>query len=331
MVPIRVMSSPSGLGASANQTVRMLVAALPPSIVSVPFAWGRALRGGYDVLHVHWPELLLRGRPLKRFARRAAFVAIVVANRVRRVPMVWTVHNLRPHERSSPIERALLALWDRSVAARIFLYESGLPVEPQARDVVIPRGDYAPIYGSRPAGVRPTDDRVLTFGLVRRYKGIESLIDVIAAQDRPPRAVIAGPASDRAYADELVARAAGNPAIKFDLRFVPEGELGDIIAQSTLVVLPYRAMYNSGVALLALTRGRPILVPASPTMLELRAEVGEAWVITFEGELTAGILSAALGSARSIPDAAAPDLSARDWATVGARHAELYARLTDDR
>jgi len=103
-------------------------------------------------------------------------------------------------------------------------------------------------------------------------------------------------------------------------------DLGKIILDSAMVVLPYRHMYNSGAALLSLTLGRPILVPASPTMLELQHEVGERWVHLYVGELTADDVRRALRAIEG-PAAEGPNLGRRDWGRVAGSYAELYARL----
>lgn len=327
-MPIRVLSSPSGQ-ASTNETVRLLVESLPPTIEVVPFGFPTAIRGQYDVLHVHWPESLVRGRFPRRAVKQIAFVVILLANRMRRIPMVWTVHNEHPHEPSSRLEAWLLGLWERSVAAKVYMSYAGRPAVTDSRVYVIPRGDYRPHHDARPAGVRPTVNRVLQFGLVRRYKGIESLINAVSALEPPerPELVVAGPASDPVYAAEIVATAAGLPEVTVDMRFVPDDEVPSMLESCVLVVLPYREVYNSGVALLALTLGRPVLVPSSSTMRELAEEVGAAWVLLYDGELTAAVLRDGIASARAIPDAAAPDLSAREWTAASAAYAELYATL----
>jgi beta-1,4-mannosyltransferase len=100
-------------------------------------------------------------------------------------------------------------------------------------------------------------------------------------------------------------------------------ELAEVILDSAMVVLPYRNMYNSGAALLSLTLHRPILVPDTGTMRELRREVGDNWVHLYEGELTTEHVRAALRATAATPGGG-PDLSRRDWARVGLSYAALY-------
>jgi beta-1,4-mannosyltransferase len=117
---------------------------------------------------------------------------------------------------------------------------------------------------------------------------------------------------------------AKNVTVKIEV--LSDEQLAEVILGSTLVVLPYRNMYNSGAALLSLTLRRPILVPDSPTMRELQQEVGEHWVFLFDGELTTDDLREALRSA-AVPRAGDPDLTRRDWARVGQEYAALYGSI----
>ena len=58
----------------------------------------------------------------------------------------------------------------------------------------------------------------------------------------------------------------------------------------------------------------------------LAAEVGEAWVRRYPGELTTEVLLHALEAVRDDPPTGRPDLSAREWTAVGAEHVGAYRR-----
>lgn len=316
-------------GPDPNPTVSMLIASFPSAIVPVHFSWGRAYRGHYDVMHVHWPDHLMKDLVwVRRQAKRLALIGLTVANRIRGIPMVWTVHNERPHDGARGLELLALVLWQRLASARVYMYNSALPKNAKPRDVVIKRGDYRPLYGDFPESPRPGEG-LLTFGLIRPYKGIESLIGAIAAMEvgtRPP-VLIAGKPRDEGYAESLREMASHLSTVDFDFRSLPDHDLSTLIQASALVVLPYRYMYNSGAALLALTLRRPILVPASPTMLELQREVGGQWVQTYSGDLGPEVIDHARREIASIGPLDRPDLSERDWSAVGDRYASLYRSL----
>jgi beta-1,4-mannosyltransferase len=329
-----VLSAPGPWHDSTNQTVKMLVESLPDHVEVRTFSWARAFLSHYDVLHVHWPEYVMRHRK-KANARvkRALFALLMVRTTVLRTPTVWTVHNVRPHEPGPRAEQLLLDIWSRRATRRVYMYESALPSPRGSRDVCIPRGDYEPMYGAlrdRGPSSPPSPGKLLLFGVLRPYKGIERLIDAVrGACDEGLELLVIGRAFHESYARELL-RANDAKNVTVRIEELSDEQLAEVIQHSTLVVLPYRDMYNSGAALLSLTLRRPILVPASPTMRELRQEVGENWVHLYEGELTTAHLRQALRAAAPAPGSG-PDLTRRNWAHVGRSYAALYESIVAKR
>lgn len=131
------------------------------------------------------------------------------------------------------------------------------------------------------------------------------------------------------YSKRLRALAEADERTIFRDRHLDDSELTQHIQSAELIVLPYKNMHNSGAVLLALSLGRPVLVPKTSTTLELAGEVGDEWVITFEGELTGETLVNALVVARQ--EKVDPHFSGRDWDDVAAAHADLFHSLTRNR
>ena len=86
------------------------------------FSWRTALTGSYDVFHVHWPELLIRDRkPVRRLLKRRMLDALIVRAKLTRTPIVWTAHNVDPHEQGSPAEARSLRRLRRAITLAIRL------------------------------------------------------------------------------------------------------------------------------------------------------------------------------------------------------------------
>jgi len=100
-----------------------------------------------------------------------------------------------------------------------------------------------------------------------------------------------------------------------------------VLAAADLVVLPYDDILHSGSALLSLSFNRPILVPERGAMTELRANVGEEWVYTYTGTLTAGDVEATLRAVRREVRAAQAPLDHLDWDGLGGQTVALYDRV----
>lgn len=309
---------------TTNPYLRLLVDALPPDADVRYFSWRTALTGRYDVFHVHWPENLLR-RPgrLARLARRGALLALLPVLRLRRVAVVRTLHNTRPHEPSAALDAALLGRLDARTSQWIRL-NAFTPTAHPDRTWTIPHGHYRSWFAGRP---RPevVPGRLLHFGLVRPYKGVEDLLAAFAALPDPRASLrIVGAASSAGLARAVTAATHADARVGARLEYVDDDALGAEVSAAELVVLPYRDMHNSGAALLALSLDRPVLVPASDVTAALAAEVGAGWVLLFEGPITAGALATALASVREGARSSSPDLSGREWPEAGEEHMRVY-------
>lgn len=319
-----VMFSAEAIRTTTNPYITELIAALPDDIEPVTFSRLRALLGPVDVLHVHWPETLFRRRNTLRTAVASALLVITLAAmRLRGVGIVRTVHNETPHESPTGIEGRLLRLIDGWTDELILLnrhtrFGRNLP------STVIPLGEHASTYtdAALPAA-RP--GRALHFGLIRPYKGIDTLVHAFRtlADDVTATLHVVGPVKDDHVLDDVRSLAGDDHRIVLRPGFVPDDALVREIGEAHLVVLPYRRMHNSGAMLLALSLGRPVLVPDNAVNRDLAEEVGSGWVRTYSGELDGAALAAAL--AEPIPGEPVR-FQGRTWPEIGAAHAEVYRR-----
>lgn len=293
------------------------------------FSWRTAWTHRFDVFHVHWPETLVRGRSRPMSALRLALgFGYLVKLRADRTKIVWTVHNVRPHEAGSMLERLFISRLMKSVDAKIYINESRENDDPSALTLL--HGSYRDwIAETELAKPLDVDDRptFIYFGMVRPYKGIESFVaamDVAVVNHPSLTAAILGASPDPAYSAAIERQVRGRAHLKADLRRIPDGELYARILESEVVVLPYQQMYNSGSLILALSLGRHVLAPRTDATERLRAEFGAEWISLFEGPLAASHLSDALKAARAIHPGALPPFEARDWKDVGDRLRAIY-------
>ena len=271
---------------------------------------------GPRVLHLHFfDELTQRRGQAATAVRSLLFLALLTILRWRGVRLVWTAHNLAPHELHHPhwgfLVYRLVARWADAIiahsqAARMLL-EQHYGKLPQC--VVIPHGSYVDLYGpprdrsaSRTALDLPPDRPVLlNIGTLRPYKNIEGLIDAFSALPTATRGtlLIAGAAKSRAYADELRVRAAAVPGVLLRAEFIADEQLTVYLAAADLVVLPYRSLLTSGILLWALSYARPIVAPAFGPVSELLRE-GKTGFLFAPGDDAA--LRTALERALAHPD-----------------------------
>lgn len=314
---------------TTNPYVVMLGEALQaqPDVELVDLTWRNALFGDYDVIHLHWPEILVTGRtPGRRRAKEAAFAALLTRLRATRRALVRTYHNVDLPSGLTGAQERLLRRAERQTATWIVLNEAGSPTT-DAPVVCIPHGHYRQWYGRHEqAELQP--GRVGYFGLIRRYKAVDRLVTAFreAAEERPDLTLsVAGKPSTEELADDLRAAAGGDERINFTFDFLAEDELVRHVSAAQLIALTHREMFNSGTALAALSLDRAVLLPRNSVNEELAREVGSDWVHLYEEPLRGADLLAAIDRLSALPsDAAGPDLSARDWDRCGQLHAAAY-------
>jgi glycosyltransferase involved in cell wall biosynthesis len=99
--------------------------------------------------------------------------------------------------------------------------------------------------------------RLLLFGRLRHYKGLDLLAEALALLGPRPalevRVVGSGPESRALVSLRAL------PGVVVENRWVPEDEVGALLGWADTVVLPYREASQSGVAAAALAGGRRIL------------------------------------------------------------------------
>jgi beta-1,4-mannosyltransferase len=344
--PIRVMAWPAFAGEGTQPYTAMFSRALAAQGAEVEeLSVDRLLRERVDVVHVHWPEFALPRTPLRRPALGTLRILCGLWWAKRRgARIVWTVHNLQPHDQSRLQGFNPWMFWrlfPRAVDAFVTLSRAGVPTIlerfPALRDkphAVVPIGHYRGTYDdavSRAAarerlGIAPSAPVLLFFGLVRPYKNASALIAAFRDLTHPEaRLVVAGPVDDPRLEKEIRAAALEDERVRLHLSFVPNDDVQLFLRAADLVVLPFSQVFNSSSALLALSFDRRVLLPDVPTFRELQAIVGEDWVRLFAGALTADELERALEGAPA--DDRKPDLDAFEWSTIAARTLDLYRRI----
>lgn len=306
-------------------------------------SWLRANAGRFDVMHWHWPSHEYNDpESLAETQRRMdEFVGELRLARSLGWRVVWTAHNLYPHDRTHHdvnvafrrvfVELATAIISHCDAAAEAVRRE----FHPSAPMFVIPHGNFIDVLPpsisreeERAAlGIGP-DDFVYGFiGNLLPYKGLEELVDAFRAVDRGDAwLLISGGTRPREYGESIVARAAGHPRIvvrPYD--YAPGEAFVRVLQASEVIVLPFRASTTSGSLVQALSWPRPCIVPAMgclPTQME-----ADAGILYPPDE--PGALEAALRASRGLDLAAARDAAWRsairaDWENIALRTIEAY-------
>jgi beta-1,4-mannosyltransferase len=304
------------------------------------FSFTRAFRQRYDVLHIHWPDLHLHARSsLRAMVKHARLALLFALLRWRKTRIVWTVHNLKPHERHPPLGEWLFPRWFPRLCTHVIaLTQSGLdaaltmyPALCHKPAAVIPHGHYRDAYRSALPRSRCREllqlDQHFTFlffGNIRPYKNVPLLIEAFRKlPQQDVRLVIAGQPGPMMQTGELEQIAADDPRIRLFLEFIPEDQVPLYIGAADVVVLPFQNILNSGSVFLALSFNRAVVAPNLGALPEIQSHVGQRWLRLYDGPLTTEHLSATL-DLPAIDENEAVDLSAYDWDAIGQQTLQSY-------
>lgn len=306
--------------------VDQIVEGAPPSIRIRFFSWRTILIGRYDVFHVHWPELTLRGKsPVRRFVRRRALDLAILRMHLTGAKLVRTMHNTEPHEEGDSSEQRALAKFDRNTDLFIRLNPT-TDIVTDAPVITILHGHYRDRFAEFPKP-SPVIGRVLYFGIIRPYKAVDQLAAAFAGVTAPGLTlrIVGSPSVGQREIMEAAARA--DNRVSLDLRFVDDAELVAEISQAELIALPYLELHNSGSVLAALSLDRPVLVPRRASTEALADEVGRGWVYLYDGAINAELIEKTMAELHDTPRTPYPELGGREWSVLGEQHFDAYARV----
>jgi glycosyltransferase involved in cell wall biosynthesis len=170
---------------------------------------------------------------------------------------------------------------------------------------------------------------ILSFGLVRPYKGTEVLLEAFQRLQGAELWVVGKPLMPMDELRELAARAPGR--VRFVDRFIADSEIPAYMRRADLVVLPYLNIEQSGVLYTALAFGRPLVLSDVGGFAEVAAQGAARLVPPGDPEALADALTELLAdpAERESMSAAAEAAAAGpySWDAIGARTVALYERL----
>lgn len=252
---------------------------------------------GARLIHLHWVFIFaFPGTRRFEVMRRVAYIWFLLWLRTCRIlgmRLVWTVHNVLPHRlvfaddvsaRRALVEASHLVLAHSQSALGEL---AALGVVPR-RSAVIQHGPIVPppTASLRTPGTSGPVRRFLFFGRIEEYKGVDEVLVAFAAMpyDIAAHLTVAGQCDDprlRAHLCDLAAAAGVRVVLR--LERIGEAEVAELLSSADVVVLPFRQVTTSGSAMLALSYGRPLIVPKLAGLADLPDQA----VVRYDGGLPA--------------------------------------------
>lgn len=278
-----------------NPYLRLLIDSLKDAGLTVMIAEPRTVMpllravarfGKPELVHLQWPIYFTSDRTyLHAIVHTIQFFVQILLLRLFGVRFVWTIHNIVNHQQYQLAwERSACRILARVVDALIVHCDSAVALVAEAYGVthaklhVVPHGNYTTWYpkaisksAARADMGLPQDGRIyLYFGRIRRYKGIQRLVEAFHGVTTPEaRLMLVGKTFSPETRNWLAEIQQDDPRIEAELSFVEDDLLVRYICASDVIVLPYENALTSGAAILACSLGRPVIAAAVGCMQDL--------------------------------------------------------------
>jgi glycosyltransferase involved in cell wall biosynthesis len=220
-----------------------------------PFTWGRAIatiRGlEPDLVLFEWwtPFLAPVIGTVARLLRRAGFKC------------VFECHNVLPHE-SMPLSLPLIHYGLATASAFIVFSKQN---QAFLRDYFPDTSSfYTPLPApfTFPARSARSGTTILFFGIVRPYKGLDTLLHAmrIIIAEVKCKLIVAGEFYEPIDKYTSLIRQFGlESVVELNDRYIPNEEIPGFLDRADVLVLPYRSATQSGVLTMALASGLPVV------------------------------------------------------------------------
>jgi glycosyltransferase involved in cell wall biosynthesis len=233
------------------------------------FAAGRRLRGTDLIIFV-----------LLTPVQVPAYLAMLAGlGRRRRPRTVVICHNVLPHERR-PGDVALTKILLRRVGA-VLVHSAeqaelarslapGTRVSVAAMPPHLPKySDFMMVRGTDQERAEGAGRRLLFFGIVRPYKGLDVLLRALARAPEDVTLTVAGEFwGGTADTGKLIAELGIGNRVMLRPGYVPASEIPALFAAADALVLPYREATASQNALLAFAHGVPVITTTAGSLAE---------------------------------------------------------------
>lgn len=204
------------------------------------------------------------------------FIQILIVKYLFRCRLVWTPHNVVPHDakfmKAHKLCRSFFAhevewirLFDADTSDRALrqfnVHRSKFKIVPEGSYVGYYPNDIDSFSARNLLGVSQQKKVFLYFGLIKPYKGILELLKSFSLMEnhKEYELLIVGKSMDSGYLEELLGNV--SEGVRIIEGFVKESEVQNYFNAADIVVLPFEKIENSGSVILAMGFGKPIIAP----------------------------------------------------------------------
>jgi GT2 family glycosyltransferase/glycosyltransferase involved in cell wall biosynthesis len=233
------------------------------------------------IFHLHWTSFILASARSAEDAEilKDQFLVKLYQFSSEGGVLVWTIHNILPHECRYPKQEIELRTVLSSLAAKIHIHsEKSIPEITEYFPInlekvqILPLGNYINCYSNyvdrtvarQRFGLKDEDIVFLFTGQIRGYKGIDDLLRAyleIYKQCSSVHLIIAGSPVAPLKKGMISSKTKIFSNLTVLEEYIPDDQLQWLYNAADIVVLPYRKILTSSSVLTALSFKRPVIAP----------------------------------------------------------------------
>jgi beta-1,4-mannosyltransferase len=303
-----------------------------------------------EVFHLHWVDTLCRIDSDRLFNSLLSILSNLrklVYLKSQGFQIVWTVHNTLGHDCRHPIIERTFRFFIAHICTDIIVMsehsrQEFARVYKRSKYVhTIPHGNYIGVYPNQVTaadsrhrlGIEPHLRVFLFLGAVKPYKGIPNLISAFEQiKDIDIRLLIAGSPKTPDLVAQIELAAQKDPRILTRLEFIPDQDIQLYMNACDWVVLPFQSILNSGSILLALSFGRPVIVPKIGAIPEFLVNGEHGYLYANDQELIHTLNRSLLTPHKRWQEMCFNSYTLAqkfDWSDIGHQIYQIYQRRND--
>ena len=306
---------------------------------------------GTRIIHIHWLyrfNLVWSKGKLSGFLIEKWFKLWIRSMRWVGIKVVWTAHNILPHDPifrdDYSIRKYLVQSCARVIALSTESQKEVLSTLSATEVVIVPEG---PLF--HPTTFSKTEFRsrlnvpegnllLISLGSLAPYKGISDLLIASQSLNRKISIRIAGwcDAAEQRELERLCQEASlSGSDIEIMFGKLTKNEFGGYLRAADFYLAPFRRITNSGSLNAALTAGLPVVIPNLPSLQSVPRDAAICYQPGEDGRA----LAATLESLNSISQdelitmktTAGTYTSQNPWASVAEKHLSLYTQILHEK
>lgn len=262
------------------------------NLLFIPLLLAKYRLRGFEIFHLHWlynfrSPIHRLDNTLIRTLMTLYFCIVLATVKLMRYKLVWTIHNVIPHEKTFVFQdltlRLLAKLCDLKIAHSAQTLDVMRMLKMSTTNTqVIPIGTYTNIYENgitreaarKRLGLKGDAFILLFIGMIKPYKGVTKLLETFTKLNlENTKLVVAGQCDNEMLTNEIN-KYKGNPNVLLKLGYIHDNEMQVYLNSCDVVALPFEQVTTSGSVLLAFSFSKTVIAPHIGSIRDIPNELG---------------------------------------------------------